>query len=279
MDAIYDLHTHSTASDGSLSPEELVNQAYAAGINTLALTDHDTVDGLANALSASQTLDITFINGIELSTKWLSYTVHIVGLNINPDSEMLSQHIEHLKQLREQRAIRIGEHLNKINIPDAYQNAKKLAGDGTVTRHHFAKYLVESGFAKDQKDVFKRYLVRSKPGYVSVDWPTLGETIDCIHQSGGVAVIAHPLRYKMTATKLRQLIADFKSLTGDGIEVVSGRQNQNELTRSISLCKQFELLASSGSDFHNQNTPWAQLGELHPLPETLAPIWQHWHSD
>lgn len=278
MNLVHDLHTHSTASDGALTPEELVKQAHEAGINTLALTDHDTVDGLNKALVTSNNLDIIFINGIELSTKWLSYTVHIVGLHINPESESLIQHIKHLKELREQRAMRIGELLEKVNIPDAYNHAKILAGDGTVTRSHFAQYLVEAGFAKDQKDVFKRYLVKGKPGFVSVNWPTLEETIKCIHQSNGLAVIAHPLRYKMTATKLRQLMTDFKSNAGDGIEVISGQQNQEELNRATALCKQFDLLASAGSDFHNHNTPWAQLGKLNPLPSTLNPVWQYWNS-
>ncbi|MEQ8938837.1 MAG: phosphatase, partial [Gammaproteobacteria bacterium] len=166
--------------------------------------------------------------------------------------------------------------LAKAGIEHAYENAKRIAGKGTVTRQHFSQFLVANGHAKNQSDVFKRYLVRNKPGYVSVDWPSLEETIESIHRAGGVAVIAHPLRYKITASKLRRLITAFKDNAGEAIEVVTGHNDSAEIQLATNYARQYELAASTGSDFHNEQTPWAQLGKLSLLPEGLTPVWQCW---
>lgn len=269
-----DLHAHSTASDGELSPTELVQLAAKNSIKTLALTDHDTVSGLAEARAAATEHDITLINGIELSTRWDNKTIHIVGLNIDADNTAMLDSTIHLNQLREERAIIIGKKLAKAGIKDAYENAKELAGDGTVTRQHFAQFLVKNGNAKSFSDVFKRYLVKGKPGYVSVKWPELSDTIKNIQSAGGVAVIAHPLCYKMTATKLRKLITEFKTLGGQAIEVVTGNNNINEITTATNYAKRYDIAASLGSDYHNDKSPWAKLGNLTALPQDLTPVWE-----
>jgi 3',5'-nucleoside bisphosphate phosphatase len=271
-----DLHAHSTASDGELSPTKLVELAASNGVKTLSLTDHDTVAGLAEAQAAAVENNITLINGIELSTRWDNKTFHIVGLNIDASNKTIIGSTIHLNQLREERAIKIGEKLEKANIKNAYENAKLLAGDGTVTRQHFAQFLVDNNFAKSYSDVFKRFLVKGKPGYVSVNWPTLEETVDSIKIAGGVAVIAHPLRYKITATKLRKLISDFKETGGQAIEVVTGNNNTNEITTVTNHAKKYDMAASLGSDYHNANTPWAKLGNLTTIPEGLTPVWELW---
>lgn len=276
MQTIYDLHTHSTASDGSVEPRELVAQANALGIQHLALTDHDTTNGLAEARAAAMELDINFIDGIELSAKWDNTSVHIVGLNIDPLCREIKALTTRLADIRDQRAMRIGEKLAKVGIERAYENAKRIAGTGTVTRQHFSQFLVASGYAKSQSDVFRRFLVRNKPGYVSVDWPSLEETIESIHRASGVAVIAHPLRYKMTASKLRRLITAFKDNAGEAIEVVTGHNDPAEIQLATNYARQYKLAASTGSDFHNEQTPWARLGKLSLLPEGVTPVWQCW---
>jgi 3',5'-nucleoside bisphosphate phosphatase len=274
--SLYDLHAHSTASDGELSPTELVELAANNGVKNLALTDHDTVAGLAEAEAASINNNVKLINGIELSTRWDNKTIHIVGLNIDRKNKALIDSTMHLNQLRVERAIKIGEKLEKTNINHAYENAKQLAGDGTVTRQHFAQFLVNENYAKSYADVFKRFLVKGKPGYVSVDWPSLEETIHNIESAGGVAVIAHPLRYKMTATKLRKLISEFKQLGGKAIEVVTGNNNVNEITTVTNYVKKYDIAASLGSDYHNANTPWSKLGNLTDIPQGLTPVWELW---
>ena len=271
-----DLHTHSTASDGALSPAELVEKAARAGIETLALTDHDTLSGLSDAQTAAIKHNITLINGIELSAQWNHKTIHIVGLNINTNRETMINATIHLKQLREERAIKIGENLKKAGIDGAYENAKRIAANGTITRQHFSTFLVEGGYAKNQRDVFKRYLVRNKPGYVSVEWPGIEETITRINEANGVAVIAHPLRYKMTATKLRKLISEFKDYGGKAIEVVTGHNLPAEIELASNYAKRYGVAASAGSDFHNEMTPWGQLGNLSPIPNELVPVWELW---
>ena len=271
-----DLHTHSTASDGALSPAALVEKAAYAGIETLALTDHDTLSGLSDAQTAAIKHNITLINGIELSAQWNHKTIHIVGLNIKSDRETLINATIHLKQLREERAIKIGAQLKKAGIDGAYENAKRIAANGTITRQHFSTYLVEAGYAKNQRDVFKRYLVRNKPGYVSAEWPGIEETIARINEANGVAVIAHPLRYKMTATKLRKLISEFKDCGGKAIEVVTGHNLPAEIELASNYAKRYDVAASTGSDFHNETTPWGQLGNLSSIPNDLTPVWELW---
>lgn len=272
----YDLHCHSIASDGSLSPENLIARAVEQGVDVLALTDHDGTEGVLQALQAAQETSLSVIPGVEISVTWGSYTVHIIGLNIDIDNAELAQGLKQIRVYRQQRAVKIAERLEKSGISGAYEGASQYASPVMLGRVHFAKFLVEAGHAKNISDVFKRYMVRNKPGYVSGQWASLEQAIQWINKAGGQAVIAHPGRYKMTVTKLKRLINEFKSLGGAGIEVVSGRQHPEEIKNLAKLANTFDLLASRGSDFHSPDNTWVELGRIPDLPKDVTPIWQDW---
>jgi predicted metal-dependent phosphoesterase TrpH len=274
---VIDLHSHSTASDGTLAPAELISRATSKCVDVLALTDHDTTSGLDEAFNSSQHNNINLIPGIELSTVWQGKLLHIVGLNIDPAHPPLIKGISLLKSMREQRAIEMGKRLDKAGYENAYDNARRLAGDGNITRTHFARYLIEIGAAKDFKDVFTRFLVRGKPGYFSVEWATLEDAISWITGAGGAAVIAHPMRYKLTANWLNRVLAAFKEYGGEGMEIVCGRNSPDDTIRSALFARKHGLLASQGSDFHEPNK-WVELGRLAPLPGDIVPVWQQWPS-
>ncbi|HAU06416.1 MAG TPA: phosphatase, partial [Gammaproteobacteria bacterium] len=220
---------------------------------------------------------ITVIAGVEISVTWQQQTVHIVGLNIDLTHEPLQQGLTALRQYRQRRAERIGEKLAKAGINDAYQGAKNWASSAMIGRVHFAQFLVQQGYAKSISDVFKRFLIKNKPGYVASQWVSLAEALRWIHDAGGQAVIAHPLRYKMTTAKLKRLLTDFTALGGEGVEVVTGRSQAIEIEQVARLAKNYGLLASCGSDFHSPDNPWVELGRLAPLPTTVTPIWHNWH--
>jgi len=269
----YDLHSHSTSSDGSLTPEALVARAIDKGVNVLALTDHDGTEGITAAQQAAQGTELCLIPGVEISVTWAKGTVHIVGLNIDPDNTVLQQGLRSMRDFRVGRAEDMARRLEKVGISGALEGAKKYASEVMLGRLHFAQFLVEHGHAKDISDVFKRYLVRNKPGYVPGEWASLADAVNWITAAGGQAVIAHPARYKMTATKRRRLITDFKDAGGIGFEVVSGRQHPEEVKTLAKLAQDFELLASCGSDFHTPDNTWVELGHLAALPESCTPIW------
>ncbi len=268
----YDLHSHSTASDGSLSPEALISRAIEHNVDVLALTDHDGTEGIAEAQKAAKASDLTLIAGVEISVTWGNGTVHILGLNIDPENAELQQGLTAMRDFRVGRAHEIAKRLDKAGISGALEGARKYASEVMLGRLHFAKFLVEHNYAKDIPSVFKRYLVRGKPGYVPGQWTTLHEAVSWINSAGGQAVIAHPARYKITATKLRRLITEFKEAGGVGFEVVSGRQHPEEVKNLARLAEKFELYASCGSDFHTPDS-WAELGMLSALPESCTPIW------
>lgn len=272
----FDLHCHSTASDGSLTPNQLIARAEQQGVTHLALTDHDGTEGVIAAQQAAGSA-ITVIAGVEISVTWQQQTVHIVGLNIDLAHEPLQQGLTALRQYRQRRAERIGEKLAKAGINDAYQGAKNWASSAMIGRVHFAQFLVQQGYAKSISDVFKRFLIKNKPGYVASQWVSLAEALRWIHDAGGQAVIAHPLRYKMTTAKLKRLLTDFTALGGEGVEVVTGRSQAIEIEQVARLAKNYGLLASCGSDFHSPDNPWVELGRLAPLPTTVTPIWHNWH--
>jgi len=269
----YDLHSHSTASDGSLSPTELVARAIEHNVDVLALTDHDGTEGIVEAQCAAQGSPLRLISGVEISVTWTNTTVHIVGLDIDHNNKILQQGLTTMRNIRVTRAQEIAKRLNKAGIPDALAGAKKYASEVMLGRLHFAKFLVEYGYAKNTNAVFKKYLVRNKPGYVPGEWASLEEAVSWITAAGGQAVIAHPARYKMTATKRRRLITEFKAAGGIGFEVVSGRQHPEEVKTLATLAQQFELLASVGSDFHTPDNEWVELGVLSTLPSSCKPIW------
>ncbi|RKZ94998.1 MAG: phosphatase [Gammaproteobacteria bacterium] len=272
----YDLHSHSTASDGSLSPEDLIARTIEQGVDVLALTDHDGTEGLAEAKQAVKDTDLTLISGVEISVTWGKNTVHILGLNIDSDTDSLQQGLTKLRDYRIGRAQEIAKRLDKSGISGALEGARKYASDIMLGRLHFAKFLVEQGYAKNINDVFKRYLVRNKPGYVPGEWASLADAVNWINEAGGQAVIAHPARYRITATKLRRLVTEFKEIGGVGFEVVSGRQHPEEIKTLARIAEQFELLASCGSDFHTPDNTWVELGRLPPLPESCVPVWSTW---
>jgi len=272
----YDLHTHSTASDGTLSPTELVLLAKQNGVDVLALTDHDTTDGLQEASEAAKQCDMTLINGVEISVTWENMTIHVLGLGVDPDNKALQEGLLALRTFRQWRAEEIGRRLEKSGIEGAYQGALKFVKGQLVSRTHFARYLVECGKAKNVGAVFKKYLVNNKPGHVSGKWADLEDAISWIRGAGGNAVIAHPARYRMSATKLRRFIEHFKAFGGIGIEVVSGNHSPNDRRDAALYAKRYSLLASQGSDYHGPENAWVELGKLHPLPSACEPIWTAW---
>ena len=270
-----DLHCHSTASDGTLPPAKVVTRAAANGVDMLALTDHDTTAGLDEAYLSAQENNIRLIAGIELSVTWQGKLLHIVGLDIDPEYRPLRQGIRMLKEMREERAQEMGKRLARAGYSNAYENARRLAGSGNITRTHFARHLIEVGAAKDFTDVFKRFLVRGKPGYYRVDWAPMEDAINWITDSGGVAVVAHPMRYKLTASWLNRVIAGFREAGGKGIEVVCGHNSADDNARSAMFARKHGLLASQGSDFHEPGK-WVELGKLAKLPDGIEPVWQQW---
>jgi len=270
-----DLHCHSTASDGTLPPTEVVTRAATNNVDMLALTDHDTTAGLDEAYLSAQENNIRLIAGIELSVTWQGKLLHIVGLDIDPEYRPLRQGVRMLKEMREERALEMGKRLARAGYSNAYENARCLAGDGNITRTHFARHLIEVGAAKDFTDVFKRFLVRGKPGYYRVDWAPMGDAIEWITGSGGVAVVAHPMRYKLTASWLNRVIAGFREAGGTGIEVVCGHNSADDNARSAMFARKHGLLASQGSDFHEPGK-WVELGKLAKLPDGIEPVWQQW---
>lgn len=276
MSAHYDLHTHSLASDGTLSAAELVRRAHSAGIDVLALTDHDSVDGLAEARIAASELPIRLVAGVEISVTWNSQTVHIVGLNIDPDNAEFQAGLQRLQTFRDWRAEEIGRRLARAGIADAYAGARRLAQGRIVSRTHFAHFLVEQGRARSVREVFKRFLVRNRPGHVPGEWAPLELAIAWIRGAGGEAVVAHPARYNLTAGKLRRLLGEFKECGGVAMEVVSGSHTAEDTERMAAVARTQGLRASRGSDYHGPENPWIDLGRIPPLPDTCIPVWQDW---
>ncbi|KAB1502104.1 PHP domain-containing protein [Cronobacter sakazakii] len=274
---IYDLHSHTTASDGLLTPEQLVHRAVEMGIHTLAITDHDTTAGLpaAHEEIARAGLALRLIDGVEISTLWENHEIHIVGLGIDITHPEMVAFLDGQAQRRTRRAEMIAERLEKARIPGALEGAKRLADGGVVTRGHFARFLIEDGRATNMANVFKHYLARGKTGYVPPQWCTIEQAIDVIHHSGGQAVIAHPGRYQLSAKWLKRLLNQFAAAGGDAMEVAQCQLAPNERNQLASYAGQFGLLASQGSDFH-QPCPWIELGRRLRLPDGLTPVWHRW---
>ena len=275
MPQIYDLHTHTTASDGTLTPTELVNHARDCGTQVLAITDHDSTAGVKEAMQASLATGVKIVPGIEVSVSWAHQTIHVVGLHIDVSHAGLQQGLKKLHAFRLWRAEEIARRLTKAGITGSLEAARQYAGGTIISRTHFARFLVEQGYAKDIRHVFKKYLVRNKPGYVPGEWASLEEALGWIRDAGGMAVIAHPARYKLSATRLKQLLANFRELGGEGIEVVSGSHSKDDIARFSLLADQFGFYASRGSDFHGPENAYADPRTLPALPEACRPIWTH----
>ncbi|MEO5342769.1 MAG: PHP domain-containing protein [Gammaproteobacteria bacterium SHHR-1] len=277
MQQRYDLHSHSQASDGTLSPAELVCRAQAAGITHLALTDHDTISGIAEAQGQAQTLGLDFTSGVEISVSWNKRTLHLLGLGVDADHPGLLQGLAGLLEFRVWRAEEIARRLKRdAGIADALAGAAALAQGDLIGRTHFAQFLVQAGRAKGVREVFKHFLVNGKPGHVPGDWASLEQAIGWIRAAGGQAVLAHPARYSLTRNKLRGLLGQFQELGGAGLEVVSGSHSLDDCQTMAHHARDFALLASAGSDYHGPESPWLELGRLPPLPSICRPIWQDW---
>ena len=272
---LYDLHSHTRASDGLLSPQALVERAVDMRVGVLAITDHDTVAGIPEAQQAvlNQQLPIKILAGVEISTLWENHEIHIVGLNIDIQHPVMTQFLAGQYTARLERAQRIAERLDKAQIPDALAGAQRLAEGGMITRGHFARYLVDLGKANNMAQVFKNYLARGKTGYVPPQWCTINQAIDAIHHSGGCAVLAHPGRYGLSAKWLKRLIASFSAAGGDAIEVAQCQQAPAERTQLAQYARDNNLAASQGSDFH-QPCPWIELGRKLWLPAAVEPVWE-----
>lgn len=270
-----DLHCHSTASDGALPPATLAQRAFDAGVELWALTDHDELVGLEAAREAALELGLPFLGGTEVSVSFAGETVHILGLGIDPDDEALRAGLARTRSGRIDRARAMGAELARVGLPGVFEGALALARNPElVTRTHFARHLVERGVCDDMQAVFRRYLADGKPGFVPHRWARLGEAVRWITGAGGVAVIAHPARYRFTPTEEYALVTEFIAHGGRGIEVITGAHSQAECRRSAALALEFGLLASRGSDFHAPGESRAELGSLPDLPDELTPVWQ-----
>lgn len=269
-----DLHTHSIASDGTLSPTQLVQKAAVAGITTLSLTDHDCVEGVKEASLAAEQCGIRLIPGVELSVLWSGRTLHLLGLNIDIDHPRLARALVQVLEYRSWRAEEIARKLAQHGVQKALQGAQGYAQTGLISRSHFAHHLVAEGHAKDIRQVFKRYLVRGKPGFVSSEWMSLEKGMALIHEAGGMAVLAHPARYGLSRTRLRSLLRELKEMGLDGMEVVSGSHSHEENRGMAQHAMDLNLPASQGSDYHGPEKPWVQLGKLPPLYYRCTPIWE-----
>lgn len=274
MISAIDLHCHSTASDGSLSPSELVGKAAAVGIKHLALTDHDTTAGVPEATRAAQQHGIQLIPGVEISAHWQKRTLHIVGLNIDPSANALHTGLANAAKQRDQRAEKMAAKLEKCGVDKALDNARKLANGGQLTRTHFARVLVDGGYCKDMQQAFKKYLGAGKPAFVKAEWAALDEVISWIHAAGGKAVLAHPHKYGMTANWRRLTLTAFREAGGDAMEVCCGNSTANDIATASKAAMQHGLAGSIGSDFHGHGQPWLQLGRVQPLPKNIPPVWQ-----
>jgi len=270
----HDLHSHSTASDGTLAPAQLIARAQQAGVDVLALTDHDTLDGYAEAARAAAGGPLQLVPGVEVSVTWSAMTIHVLGLNVDPDCEVLQQGLEGLQAFRNWRAEEIARRLEKAGIGGTLEGAARYRQGRILSRTHFAHYLVEAGRAASVRDVFKHYLVRGKPGFVPGEWAGLDTVVDWILAAGGLPVIAHPARYRLTRSKLSRLVGEFREAGGTGIEVVSGSHSRDETLHMAAVSREHGLLASAGSDYHGPHNTWAELGQLRALPPGCTPVWE-----
>ncbi len=270
-----DLHCHSSVSDGTLAPDALAARAKANGVELWALTDHDEVGGQDVARAAAHAVGLPYLSGVEISVTFADTTVHIVGLGIDSDDAALRQGLAATRGGREARAREMASELAKVGIDGAFEGALQYVGNpDLISRTHFARHLVESGVCADTHEVFRRFLIEGKPGFVPHRWATLKNAVGWIVDAGGVAVVAHPARYKFTPNEEYALFSEFKAHGGRGVEVVTGSHTAAEAVRYAGTAKEFDLLASRGSDFHSPDESRIDLGGLPPLPVGLTPVWE-----
>lgn len=269
-----DLHCHSTASDGLLAPREVAYRAAGNGVELLALTDHDDIAGLPAARDAAEECGMAFVSGVEISIEWEGTQIHVVGLNFDPGNAALNDGLASIRAGRIDRARRMSVELERHGIPNTFEGAMRYAENpNLISRAHFARYLVETKRCKDVRSVFETYLVPGKPGYVDHRWADLADAVSWIHGAGGVAVVAHPARYKVSMGAMRRFLGHFRDLGGQAIEVVSGSHSLDDVGTYGRLAREFGFLASRGSDFHGPQESYVDLGMLGYLPDGLKPVW------
>ncbi|HEY3596452.1 MAG TPA: 3',5'-nucleoside bisphosphate phosphatase [Paraburkholderia sp.] len=272
-----DLHCHSTVSDGQLAPADVARRAHAGGVTLWALTDHDEIDGQTEARSAAQALGMDYLCGVEISVTWASRTVHIVGLHIDPACQVLVDGLARTRNGRAARAEAMGEQLAALGLPDTYAGALKFVSNpDMISRTHFARFLVEAGYAESTQDAFSRYLGDGKPGYIAHRWAKLADAVKWIQVAGGEAIIAHPGRYEFTQVEFDALFGEFIDLGGKAIEVVTGSHTPDQYREYADVARRFGFEASRGSDFHAGGEGRVELGGLPPLPSDLKPVWERW---
>jgi len=270
-----DLHCHSVVSDGTMTPEDLAARAAANGVELWALTDHDEIGGQHRAAAAAHERGMKYLTGTEISVTFANATVHIVGLGFDPDDPAMRQGLADTRGGRGARAMEMAGQLAKVGIKDAYEGALRYVGNPElISRTHFARFLVETGVCKETSEVFRKYLTEGKPGYVPHRWASLGNAVQWITQAGGIAIIAHPARYKFTANEEYALFTEFKAHGGRGVEVVTGSHTAAEAVKYAETAREFGLAASRGSDFHSPDESHTDLGLLPFLPGELTPVWE-----
>jgi predicted metal-dependent phosphoesterase TrpH len=273
-----DLHSHSVVSDGTLTPEQLAERAYANGVHLWALTDHDELGGQDRARIAASSLGMDYLSGVEISVTWMGQTIHIVGLGIDAAHAGILEGLRRTRNGRGNRAKQMAEQLLKAGIPNAYEGALHFAGNHElISRTHFARFLVEQGVCRDTDQVFKNYLIEDKPGYVPHLWASLDDAVAWIKAAGGAAVIAHPGRYKLNPQQMDELYKHFKEIGGIGIEVITGSHSPHQYQTYGKIAQQYGFLASRGSDFHDPGESNIDLGTLPHLPDYLTPVWTLFH--
>lgn len=270
-----DLHCHSNISDGTLSPEDVAARAHRNGVTLWSLTDHDEIGGQHRARAAAAALGMDYLTGTEISVTFLHKTVHIVGLGFDADDAQLQKGLADTRGGRERRARDMADELAKAGIPDAFEGALKYVGNpDLISRTHFARYIVETGRCADPHEVFRRYLAEGKPGFVPHRWASLKDAVRWITEAGGIAVVAHPGRYDFTPNEEYALFSEFKAHGGRGVEVVTGSHSVSEYQEYADMAREFDLLASRGSDFHDPTESHTDLGTLPGLPARLTPVWE-----
>lgn len=273
--ANFDFHCHSSVSDGLLPPAAVARRASANGVDLWALTDHDDIGGIDEAAEAAAEAGLAFVPGVEISIEWRETPIHIVGLGFDHHHRSLVEGLESLRSGRLERAQRMGDALAAIGIPGVFAGAMTyVTNPNLISRAHFARYLVSIGIARDIAGVFQHYLAPGKPGYVDHRWATLADALDWIHAAGGVAVLAHPGRYKMSGGDMRKFLDEFKDLGGQAIEVASGSHSPDHVLHFARLARHYAFHASRGSDFHGPEESYVDLGQAAPLPLDLKPVWR-----
>lgn len=271
-----DLHCHSNVSDGALAPSEVARRAARAGVAVWALTDHDQLDGLAEARAAARAEGMQFVDGVEISVTWRGSTVHVLGLRIDPRNAGLAAGLAAVRGGRIERARAMARELSAAGIEGAFEGALQRAENpAMVSRTHFARFLVDTGAVADMRDAFRRFLVPGKPGYVPHQWAVLADVVQWIRAAGGQAVLAHPGRYGLSAGAMDALLLEFRAAGGEGLEVVTGSHSPEQFRHFAALATQYGFSASRGSDFHGPDEG-AEFGTLPPLDPALRPVWRAW---